>query len=267
MKRIKSKKDIPWFNIDNYKYLDELDEDSLKREVYNHLHLYHELSHEKVILTDDRLIRGWKSILVGEPNLACWYKELSKINPIKAPIDDAYFAASYSIQPLDIFTATYSVDKLIQMGHVCLRKGTGEKLDVANWTSEGQSLAGVMQSYNRALNKMLCSIDLEGYSDAEIISDLKRLLPHYRQALNTPEPITRPVKGAALLKIKSYRVIPLIDLTTWEISTRSKISRRLLSEIVFPNNERYEEDFIAQKGVISIFLNRVLSPSFIFSRE
>ena len=81
MKRIKSKKDIPWFDINNYDYIKDIDDIALLEEVIMRTCIYEQAAKERVSESYDSFM--WSEVLKGQPNMEQSWQDEGAIK--KAP--------------------------------------------------------------------------------------------------------------------------------------------------------------------------------------
>lgn len=71
------------------------------------------------------------------------------------------------------------------------------------------------------IGNIALTLDIESYDDRELISQLKILLPLYRQQLQLPEPTPEATKRQTSQKyfsdILKYNIIPYLDLQLWAL--------------------------------------------------
>lgn len=103
-------------------------------------------------------------------------------------------------------------------------------------------------------------LNLEGYSNKEILNSVEALLPKWREQLNIPEPLNVSfAKNADIKKILDYKIIPLIDLMIWcEINDR-EITHSVYAGTLFPSFNRGDTEF---KQTILPFLNKIISDDY-----
>jgi hypothetical protein len=113
----------------------------------------------------------------------------------------------------------------------------------------------------------LCNIDLAGFSDAELITHFQKSLVEWREVLGVPEPERKVSTPSVVGKLKEFRIIPLLDLLTWELKNDVKIKKSILAGLLFPDNENGNSELESGKGKIMKFLNKVMAPNFDFKNE
>ncbi|HBD5087637.1 TPA: hypothetical protein KKL48_004996, partial [Escherichia coli] len=106
-------------------------------------------------------------------------------------------------------------------------------------------------------DNMLVSVDLLHNRDDELIEAFTKLLPKWRSELSIVEP-DKPIAGSwesIRRKIIDYKIIPLIDLLSWELSTDRKISLGVLAVSLYPDGEK---DTFAIAQTVKPFLEKIM---------
>lgn len=110
---------------------------------------------------------------------------------------------------------------------------------------------------NDAIDHVAISIDLDNRDDL-LIDSFSKLLPLWRRELKIPEPC-KPISGgwdSIRKKIIEYKIIPMIDLLSWEKSTENRISLGVLAVALFPDGEK---DSIMIAQTVRPFLDKLMS--------
>lgn len=316
----KNDKNIAWFNIDNYQYIEDITESRL----------IVEFDIRKAILLDDisgvdpawgfslniaigvtkaDLVRAFiNRIFAGEP---CFYFYTSELNiiedrakecmrdlfdekangPISSLLDDISDSEPGvfdKIWPTSIDEVINSYERLESMN---LIEGEPENIEdiflefsKKNFDSSETNLVAmeeiisrqiksnkaqyesVLSSFSKATKSkdMLCSIDLAGFNDIELVTQFQKSLVEWRELLNVPEPEKRVSTPTTLGKLKEFRIIPLLDLMIWESKNNARIKKSTLAFLLFPCNEFCEDDLASSKGKIKQFRKKVMSSNFDF---
>lgn len=137
-----------------------------------------------------------------------------------------------SIAPISFFNLR-GYDNTARKKEIYLSVGQEDySLEVDEFESASVSLDPDIGGKTDVLNH----INLE-YTDDQILLDLKKLLPMWRQQLNIPEPESRGRIGKATFrKLAEYQVIPLFDLMIWAKYTGSRIPAERLSRALYPDS-------------------------------
>lgn len=265
-RKINSKRDLPKsFNLDKYNDLETMSDKDLFRQLYWRCD---DLSTKHSDYPDYGLEYGSKYPMnnnVGDP--FCELKEdeffLSKQREYEYKTQPDLLKLSYSdgIKPLMRFELAFLNKANADNGYW---KGKPIVVDddmVGDlFTEDNGMFWAVMREPINLLSDLvedvMLTVDLNN-RDEVLIESFSELLPQWRQQLNMPEP-DKPVAGdweSIRRKIIDYKIIPLIDLLSWENSTDSKVSLGVLAVSLFPYGEK-ESFAIAQ--TVKPFLDKIM---------
>lgn len=97
------------------------------------------------------------------------------------------------------------------------------------------------------------------FTDEQILEEIKRLLPIWRNEIKHPEiQIIKP-RSDDLQKILNYEIFALCDLITWEFVNQSRIRKSVLVREIYKYIPRGE---IELKQTIMPFLHKVFNPMY-----
>ncbi|CCK74513.1 conserved hypothetical protein [Oleispira antarctica RB-8] len=254
MSTIKTIKDLPsWFSLDNYRNLDSSEEALLsliaEREVRFHiLGGGASFTHNETFMTHIRKLGMERDSSISTPaNYVSWNNGFPQLNPEENPTCREYLPEGEAVQ-------AFSLVDIHQMGleaEVFLDNLPLDEDCVKSYDSLARHTVGK--------NKLSLSINLH-LPDYQIIEELKKLLPQYREYLESPGP-RKQYKRADLSKILSYKILPLADLTLWAKAEGKHIPLSVLAVSLFPDGSRGEEDI--RKTVIP-FMEKVMSHQYIY---
>lgn len=235
MEIIKTIHELPnWFNLDNYQALTFSEKD-----------LFHQIEYRNVMF---RLIEA--EIFVSTPEtylglLSPREESSSFCFKIKQDNPDQ-LQSSLSISPLS----------LIEM------QWNGEAAN-KHINSSSTTISAPYKSYDLAFsdetNLLNLSISLN-FPDHQIIEELKKLLPTYRNQLNAKKPGSL-YKKSDYSKIISYNILPLTDLIIWAKAEGKHIPLSVLAVCLFPDGSKGEEDI--RKTIIP-FMERVTRQIYVY---
>lgn len=253
MKRIKSKKDIPWFNISNYDYIKNIDDIALLEELILRTCIYEHAAKGRISESYDSFI--WGEVLKGQPNMGQSWEDEGADKEVPEHLEKK----EQKLKLLSSNEAVYPVSWAILEHYYSRFKEKEQKLSVKDNEQEE-----IKFSYSDFMgdSSVLCDIGLGNYTDDEILMALKRHLPLWRKDLNVPEPPKRFVKEAEVKKIREYRVIPFLDLMIWERDMGMTITKSVMAACVFPDGEIGEVDLASSNGKVNNLLNVVLNENF-----
>lgn len=83
-------------------------------------------------------------------------------------------------------------------------------------------------------------INLAAATDAEVLAEIKQLLPLWRQRATLPEPVkneTGVIGPSIIRRIVQYKVIPMVDLMVWAKIQGFQYSAEQLSRVLYPDTE------------------------------
>lgn len=265
-KKINSKRDLPKsFNLDKYNDLETMSDKDLFRQLYWRCD---DLSTKHSDYPDYGLEYGSKYPMNN--NLGDPFHELK---------EDEFFLSKqreyeYKTQP-ELLKLSYSdgIKPLMRFELAFLNKASaddgywkGKPIVVDDemvgdlFTEDNGMFWAIMREPINLLSDLvedvMLTVDLNN-RDEVLIESFSELLPQWRQQLNMPEP-DKPVAGdweSIRRKIIDYKIIPLIDLLSWENSTDSKVSLGVLAVSLFPYGEK-ESFAIAQ--TVKPFLDKIM---------
>lgn len=266
-KKINSKKDLPKsFDLSKYEDLESLSDKDLFRQLYwrsDDLNVKHSKH------PDYGLQFGSKYPLnnnfgdpFGEIKEEEWFLSKQKEYEYKTQPDLLKMSYGDGIKPLMRFEISFLNKINAKDGYwkgkpiVVDDEMVGDLFTVDN----GMFWAVMREPVNllsEGIDNAMITVDLNSRDDV-LIETFSNLLPLWRKELNVPEP-EKPVAGgweSIRRKIIDYKIIPLIDLISWENSSGCKISLGVLAVSLFPYGEK-GEFMIAQ--TIKPFLERVMS--------
>lgn len=253
MKRIKSKKDIPWFEINNYDYIKNISDIALLEEVIVRTAIYKEAAERPISEYFNSFV--WSEILNGQPNIGqSFYSERSE-----SKTSECSELKPQKLKKLSSNEAVFPVPCIMLEQCYAILKENQQKLSAKDNEQEV-----IIFSYSDFVgdSSVICNIGLDNYTDDEILMALKRHLPSWREDLNIPEPTKRFIKESEINKIRDYRIIPFLDLMIWERDTGTAITKSVIAACVFPNGEIGEVDLASSNGKVNNLLNVVLSDNF-----
>ncbi len=267
MNKINSKKDLPKsFKLENYDALESLSDKDLFRQLY--------WRHADLEFPNDEYPEFGMEVCADYPmndSLGDPFKEIKpsasftkKQEEYKRKDKPDLLKLSYGegIKPFMRFELSVLGKMESQNGYfkgMPIAVGEDELGDLFK-EDNGLFWAGMREPVNLLsdiMEHVVITVDVRNCRDADLINTFKELLPLWRKELNFPEP-PKPVSGgweSIRRKILDYKIIPLIDLISWERGTNSKISLGVLNVALFPNGEK-DAFIIAQ--TIKPFLDKLI---------
>lgn len=255
MKRIKSKKEITWFDINNYDYINDLDDVALLEEVFIRTIIYQRAAKERIAKSDISFI--WSEILNGQPDT---HKSFSN-EPEDQTAPGFLEVERQQLKELSSNEAISCIScSMLDYYHSRLK----EKENKQELSGKDNEQEIIKFSYSDFMDdsSVICCIGLDKYTNDEILIALKRHLPLWRKDLDISEPKKRFVRPAEIEKIKGYRIIPFLDLMIWERDMSVTITKSVIASCVFPDGEVGEVDLASRNGKINNLLNVILKEDF-----
>jgi hypothetical protein len=272
MKKIIHKNDLPeWFKLNNYIRFNELSDFDIRNEFRKRIMSDRDAESSKSHSFLEEIKRGQpisKPFVIPIPSMSEYLESRKKELPISEAEQEAYDElvrearafesreAYGSISPFlmdDLNTANrvfeYSFSEAIQA-----HSETDIHSHVKEWP-----IASVMNksvSNGPLRGKMTINLDLENYTDKEILSDLTKHLKDLREMSEIPEPETINPRAGDYDKAKEYRVFALFDLMYWARRNNTQIRKSVLAVAVFPDGERGEGDL---NDTINKYMGNVFS--------
>jgi hypothetical protein len=285
MKKINSKSELPkWFDIKNYTPFKSMDEHLLNIEIYfrrtlcvfkrlqNHPQLF-DLNHlrnqpiYKLIISsqpvfhnpdndnDDDYFDILKSLL--QPDT----KRLASLSleDIKRP--DSKIALP--IKPLSVDNVVHLATELERIGKIkdsdfSLNKATSAAFDVPG-ISALLHKNGINHMKDGLYGKVQLWVNINYYTDDEIISALASSLPEWRKSLNIEQPTRYAPRADDQKKMAKYEIFALHDLLLWGFVENVKIKKSVLGLALYPDGNLGESEL---KSTIIPFMNRVFSMNY-----
>ena len=86
---------------------------------------------------------------------------------------------------------------------------------------------------DNSLGSVEICLNLADYTDDEVCADIKKLLKRWRKQTGIEEPKIKKQRNGDTYNVVNYKIIPLINLATWEAINNQRILERSLEEVVF----------------------------------
>ncbi|KID40471.1 hypothetical protein QT16_01280 [Pseudoalteromonas distincta] len=255
LKRIKSRKDIPWFDINNYDYIRNIDDIALLEEVIMRTCIYEHAGEGRIDKSGNSFI--WSEILNGQPDTEQSFNN----EPFDPKISQR---SELKQQQLKVLSSNEAVNPVpcAMLDHYHSRLKEKENQQKLSAKDNEQEIIKFSYSDFMGDSSIICNIGLDNYTDDEILMALKHHLPLWRKDLNISEPKKRFIKPAEIEKIRDYRIIPFLDLMIWERDMDVTISKSVMATCVFPDGEIGEVDLANRNGKVNNLLDIILSEDF-----
>ena len=266
----KYKKLNEWFNLDNYDILTTLTIERIKEELFNRIILFY-----GVLNLDDKSLDGtdyykyYENIISGNP-----------LTTTKGSIFDDEMLSENDLTE-DAITVKKKIMEFSSTGVQVLFKFhlqslCCEQLDEKKLVYEdGQlkirksAVGELVTSGERPDISSFFMIDINNYTDEEILHSIKELLPKIRKELDI-QPTTIQVdrfSDKVIQKIIDYKIIAIIDLCAWAKLNKYPFSYEELARIIFPIGRGIIKSGVQFSETILPFAMKALSSDFIRSFE
>lgn len=258
--RLKTMEDLPsWFSLEKYSLLEELSLSDVRKQFQERDVIFHYLKLEKETSSFDsefpfgEFYNEWESI-VSTGLVETGSSALSEE-------DDEYRSArlkwTHCVRGVPPWTAEHfiwwSKEKKLFF------KDEDYTYMKRAWVGGDISMISKKYEFSGDTNGLYLTLDIEEYSDKEILASIEKLLPIWREQLDFPEPKVNFSKESEKKKIVSYRLIPLMDLLIWAESENLIIPHRLLAIALFPKGEKGEVEL---KQTVFPLLYKMLSDNY-----
>ncbi|HBZ0709541.1 TPA: hypothetical protein MJB93_26970 [Klebsiella pneumoniae] len=265
-KKINSKKDLPKsFDLRKYDALEGLSDKDLFRQLYWRSESLDVVSEEfpdyGMQVGPEHPIHNNLGDPFGEIKQEEWF--LEKQREYSDKVKPKLLAMSYGegVKPLTRLEVSMLCRTTTKYGYLKGKPIIADDEMVESLINEdnGKFWAAMCEPINLlndAAKDLMLTVDLNNRNDV-LIDSFSKLIPLWRKEMDFPEP-EKPISGgwdSIRRKILDYKIIPLIDLLSWEKATNSKISLGVLSVALFPDGEK-DAFVIAQ--TVKPFLDRIM---------
>lgn len=262
MAAITSTKDIPWFKLSNYDFLQDLSTESLEGQLLLHLE-YLEWTKKKFEKLGSLGTQLWTGLSKDDslsgvnPRMDKQWGQISKGNPnleySKAYDEDEwrnFLCESNAIKGHAVASTTFNATLLG-------REGLSPPVEDFHAGDVDLFLKNNFPSFPPP-EKVTIEIDLKNHTNREIVTQLTFLLKEWREQLCISEPdgITYKRKDH-YMRLLSYQIIPLIDIKRWEALIGNTVEERVIINLLYPDN--FKLDFAR---TVMGFYNDIISNNF-----
>ncbi|HBR4700832.1 DUF6387 family protein [Klebsiella pneumoniae] len=265
--KINNKKELPQsFDLKKYDDLETMSDKDLFRQLYWRSE---DLRNNHADVPDYGLQFGAKYPMFdtlgdpfGEMLEERWFIEKQKEYSSKNKPKLLSLSYGEGIRPVDRFLVSLISEMNADAGYfkdrpIIIDKETGHELIEQDNGMFWAVMREPVNLLNDAIDNVAITIDLNN-RDEILIDTFSKLLPLWRRELNIPEP-NKPVSGgweSIRKKIIEYKIIPMIDLLSWERTTKNRISLGVLAVALFPDGEK---DSIMIAQTVKPFLDKLMT--------
>ncbi|MBA0171239.1 DUF6387 family protein [Pectobacterium versatile] len=241
-----TRKELSWFDINNYEFVYELTLIDLIKELEWRDFLFRNLSSDYDIFDHEYEIK-YERIFSGDPNIDVLNQEEIENEELIHAIQEQAPSLRNEYGELPSLPARDGVHPITftELSMYCftsIEQGFFKRDDEYTYIKANAMLASVTGNIEDCLStSVLTSINLDDATDEEIIANISQLLPLWRKQLSLPEQehiAQKRVGVKTLKKLVSNRVIPILDLLLWGAKTGKDITNPMISLLVFGDDPK-----------------------------
>jgi hypothetical protein len=262
-----TKKELSWFNMNNYAFLNSLTLLDFIKELEWRGFLFRYLGDEDGFFDHEYQIK-YDRIFNGDPNIEIPNQEeaeterfINEVNDNAPSLRNLYGELPSISESEGVSPVTFT--ELSMYSFSAIEQGFFKWDEENTYIKSNAMLASVTGNIEECLsNRVLASINLNDATDDEIITGLIRLLPLWRKELSIPEKkhlAPKKIGLKTLQKLISNRVIPMLDLLLWGRKFGKEITNPMISLLVFNDDPK---DTQAIKESIKPFALEVMSDAY-----
>jgi hypothetical protein len=204
----------------------------------------------------------WANIASGNPNVKRnikYYKELFQDSD-RPENDVLAFASEFKQLGKGAFLGISpdDVNRLIKLLESFLKEVPP---DWADFADDYRNLRRIdLNRYNPLKGRIFTAINLESFTDKEILEELTKSLPEWRKVQGVEEnSYIQLSKPSHRSKIIEYRIIPYMDLSISALLNEHNIPHRVMVAALFPNESKGELEF---RQTIIPFYKKILDSDY-----
>lgn len=248
-----------FFNDTNYKVFLDLDADEIYSEIEHRRRTIIPLLEKIEAGSVDRWVNAdVNAILNGNPQLTGASNTVGFISIPSEEIDKSkrqsdlaqeqftelfeQLAFNPSMQPLsvgDINSLFYSQKRLLDEASEHINTLQNDAVVTSSTFSivDNNMVSFKLGSKDKDRNYLNVKINLEHFSDKQIIEHLKQSLPEWRKQLNAKTGQHKNIRVEQEERILKFKLIQLFDLKMWETINSTKILDEVICAKLFPNED------------------------------
>lgn len=262
-----TRNDLTWFDINNYDFINNLTLVGLIKELEWRECLFNELANPHDSFDYENDIK-FNRIFNGDANIEVLSDEerenLEFINSVQEQtpsLKNLYGELPALPSREGVHPVTFT--ELSMYGFSAIDQGFFKRYEDDTYLKSSAMMASVTGNLEGCFSSsVLTSIDLDGATDDEIITNLAILLPLWRKQLDLPEQehiAQKRIGVRTIQKLVSNRVIPILDLLLWGQVKSKEITNPMLSALVFSDDPK---DTQAIKDSIKPFAVEAMSEKY-----
>ncbi|XRP05744.1 DUF6387 family protein [Enterobacter cloacae] len=261
------KKDLSWFNLSNYDFINNLTLSEFIVELEWRDFLYRNVNEDDLFFDEEYEIK-YQRIFGGDPHLDIPNEEekeidefVRKVNSETPSLLNMYGTLPHLPSALGVSPISFT--ELSMYGYSAIDQGFFKRDDEYCFIKSDAMLASVSGNLDDCFtNSVLLSVNLDDATDEEIIASMAKLLPLWREQLMLPEHehVARKRIGLKTLqKLINNRVLPILDLLIWERRFTKEVSNPMIGALVFDDDPK---DTQAIKETIKPFALEAMSEQY-----
>lgn len=241
-----TKKDLSWFDLNNYGFINELTLSEFIKELEWRDFLYRNVNEDTLIFDEEYEIK-YQRIFKGDPNLDVLNEEEKEINNFIQSIHNQTpslrnIHGDLPRIPSSLGVSPITFTELSMYGYSAIDQGFFKRDEEFFYIKPEAMLASVSGNLKECLTDMvLLSVDLNDATDEEIIVSMRKLLPLWRKQLGLPEHshvASKKIGIKTLQKLITNKVLPILDLLIWEKKFGKIVTNPMLGVLVFSDDPK-----------------------------
>jgi hypothetical protein len=277
MSKINSTNELPkWFTLNNYAELNKLNNNEFLNQMYLRAKII------KVMMSEDfdrneflekyakyDVGRIWQQISAGSPMVHVQTEGNSSCSQVNDDWLNKFLIDDKNKLSIESSPAICGISATTALGFSKAIKGLDVMVNRPGWgdiecTPDRFNVAD-MNILNKGIGTgnffqttfAHVTINLDDFTDKEVIAQLSELLPAWRKTLGSEKVKTSLLsKLSSINKMKKYQFIPWLDLTIWSELMGLTIPHRICTIALFPTGEKGDTEF---KQTVLPFIIKILN--------
>ncbi|EBV5299247.1 hypothetical protein BU509_21665 [Salmonella enterica subsp. enterica serovar Enteritidis] len=241
-----TKKDLSWFDLNNYNFINKLTLSEFIQELEWREFLYRNVNEDSLIFDDEYEVK-YQRIFSGDPNLDVPNEEekeisefIKSVNAQGPSLRTMYGELPKLSSSLGVSPITFT--ELSMYGYSAIDQGFFKRDEEYFYIKPEAMLASVTGNLKKCFTDMvLLSVNLDDATDEEILVSMRKLLPLWRKQLELPEHAhvaPKKIGVKTLQKLITNRVLPILDLIIWEKRFDKMVTNPMIGVLVFNDDPK-----------------------------
>lgn len=241
-----TKKDLSWFDLNNYNFINKLTLSEFIQELEWREFLYTNVNEDSLFFGDEYEIK-YQRIFSGDPNLEIPNEEekeisefIESVNAQGPTLRNMYGELPKISSSLGVSPITFT--ELSMYGYSAIDQGFFKRDEEYFYIKPEAMLASVTGNLKDCFtNMVLLSVNLDDATDEEILVSMRKLLPLWRKQLELPENAyvaPKKIGLKTLQKLITNRVLPILDLLIWERRFDKVVTNPMIGVLVFNDDPK-----------------------------